>query len=269
LRRRVDYGRVSRRFEREARHALIEGYRVLCIIPARGRSKGLPGKNIRPFLGKPLIAHSIAHAAAVAAIDRVVVSTDDQAIARAARRYGAEVPFMRPARLATGKASTVHVLRHALRYLKRSEGFDCEIVVLLQPTSPLRVPGDIERCIRLLLETRAENVVSVCSSAANPYFNLVERKPSGFVKLSKRGNFAGRQQAPDVLEINGAVYVWWTPVLMRSDRVVLGRTAVYSMPRERSVDIDDRLDFDLALALAKRARSKPKPKISASARVPR
>lgn len=234
---------------------MIEGYRVLCIIPARGGSKGLPGKNIKPFAGKPLIAHSIAHARAVAAIDRVVVSTDDAAIARAARRHGAEVPFTRPARLATSKASSLEVLRHMVRHLQRQEGFEPEIVVLLQPTSPLRAPEDVGRCIRLLLATRADNVVSVCASAANPYFNLVERKQSGFVKLSKRGNFAGRQQAPEVLEINGAVYVWWTPVLLRSDRVVLARTAVYIMPRERSVDIDDQLDFDLALALAKRAAS--------------
>jgi CMP-N-acetylneuraminic acid synthetase len=235
---------------------MIDGKRVLCIIPARGGSKGLPGKNIKRFLGKPLIAHSIAHARAVPAIDRIVVSTDDPAIARAARRHGAEVPFMRPARLATSKASTLDVLRHVLQWLRREQRFEPEIVVLLQPTSPLRLPRDVESCLQLLISSRAENVLTACPSPANPYFNLVERTRRGFVQLSKRGNFTGRQQAPEVLEINGAVYVWWTPVLLRSDRVVLARTAVHVMPRDRSIDIDDQLDFDLAVVLAKRARGR-------------
>jgi len=224
--------------------------KVICIIPARGGSKGLPGKNIKKFVDRPLIAFSIEQALASRYIDRVIVSTDDRKIAKVSRKYGAEAPFLRPKRLAADKASTIKALLHAIAYLEKKEHYQFDILVLLHATSPLRLPEDIDRCIELLCRKNTENVFSVAAAKCNPYFNMVEIK-GGKVSLVKKGNFACRQAAPRVFQINASVYAWHRQALNEKSGLFSLRSRIYLMPQQRSVDIDDQTDFRYAELLMK------------------
>ena len=227
------------------------GRRVLCVIPARGGSKGVPGKNTRLLRGKPLIAYTIEQALASRSIDRVIVSTDSSAIADVAQTAGAELPFMRPAELATDAAGTIDVMLHAMEWVGEDEGRPYDVVVLLHATAPLRSVQDIDAVIGLL-DGSADNVISVTEAHRNPYFNMVEAAPDGSVHLVKAGAFPTRQSAPAVYDMNGSIYAWWWDVLVRSRSVFPGRTLFYVMPRERSVDIDEETDFILVEALLER-----------------
>lgn len=230
---------------------MYKKYNVLCIIPAREGSKGLPGKNIKILRGKPLIAHSIAHAKRSGYIDRIIVSTDSRKIAAVSKRYGAEVPFKRPKGLASDRSSVIDVLLHAVDRCEKGGSRSFDIIVLLQATSPLRRPEDIDRCIELLVKKGADNVFSVTESSHNPYYSVVEAGRDGHPKLVKRGGFAARQLAPKVFDMNGAVYVWWKDVLKREKAVFLRKSRIYVMPKARSVDIDDEVDFKFAETLLK------------------
>jgi len=231
---------------------MIGDKRVLCVIPARGGSKGVPGKNTRLLRGKPLIAYTIAQALASRSADRVIVSTDSIEIADAARDAGAEVPFMRPEHLATDAAGTLEVLLHAMEWVRADEGEPYDIVLLLHATTPLRSIEDIDDAVGLLSES-ADNVVSVTEAYRNPYFNMAEASPDGSIHPAKEGDFLTRQSAPTVYDLNSSIYVWWWESLLRNPSVFSGRTLPYVMPRERSVDIDDEMDFVLAEALLGRA----------------
>jgi len=230
---------------------VIGDKRVLCVIPARGGSKGVPGKNTRLLCGKPLIAYTIEQALASRSADRVIVSTDSAEIAQAARDAGAEVPFMRPADLATDTAGTLDVLLHAMEWVREDEGEPYDIVLLLHATTPLRSIKDIDDAVGLLSEN-ADNVVSVAEAYRNPYFNMVEASTDGSIHLAKEGDFLTRQSAPTVYDLNSSIYVWWWESLLQNPSVLSGRTLPYVMPRERSVDIDDEMDFVLAEALLER-----------------
>jgi len=223
--------------------------RILCVIPARGGSKGLPGKNIKKLLGKPLIVYTIEQAKRSRYIDRIIISTDDQKIAKIARASGAEVPFIRPKRLATDKSSMIDVLLYALDWMERKEKYSFDILVLLQTTAPLRRVEDIDNSIRLLFRQNSDNVFSVSQAHCNPYFNMVEMDKHGRVKPVKKGNFANRQQAPVIFDINGSVYAWWTEILRKKKGLFLKKSQIYIMPRERSVDIDDYFDFEIVKRL--------------------
>ena len=218
---------------------------TIVTICARGGSKGLPGKNTRDFHGKPLIAHSIAQALACPAIDAVYVSTDDAGIAEIARAAGAQVPYLRPSALATDAAPKLPVIEHLVAHL---EACDQRIdrIVDLQPTSPLRQPGDISAALRC--NPDADLVVSVSLTADNPYFNLVEPDAAGWLHVSKGDGSTRRQDAPRVYALNGSIYVWQRDALRRSAETGLwrNRIAAYVMPRWKSVDIDDQDDFDHA-----------------------
>lgn len=221
---------------------------TIATICARGGSKGLPGKNIRDFAGRPLIAHTIAQALACADIDGVYVSTDDAQIADAARAAGATVPYMRPAELATDQAGKLPVIEHLVRHLEM-QGQRIARIVDLQPTSPLRDAGDIAAALR----TRADAplVVSVVEAADNPYFNMIEPGADGWMHLCKGQGSGRRQDTPPVYALNGAIYVWQRGAL--SHAAVHGLWSVhlapYVMPRWKSVDIDTLDDFDYALWL--------------------
>ena len=230
---------------------MYKNERVLCIIPARGGSKGLPGKNIKKLMGKPLIAYSIEQANRSRYIDKVIVSTENGTIADISRRYGAGVPFMRPKKLATDKSTVIDVLLHAMDYMEKKEEFKFDIVVLLHATAPLRSVEDIDNAIKLLVEKKTENVFSVTPSYRNPYFNMVEITKGGLVKLVKKGNFATRQSAPQVFDMNASIYVWRKDMLKTKKSVFLKKSRIYVMPRERSVDIDDHLDFKIAEMMLK------------------
>lgn len=221
---------------------------TIATICARGGSKGLPGKNLRPLAGKPLIVHSIAFALAHPAIHAVYVSTDDDAIARVAREAGATVPYLRPADLARDDTPKLPVIEHLVAYLE-AQGRAISRVVDLQPTSPLRHPEDLDGCLALADAPDAPGLVlTAFDSGFNPYFNLVERQPDGTVSISKGGGVASRQSAPAVWALNGSIYVWRRDALARAARDGLWsvKVAAHLMPAERSVDIDTADDFALA-----------------------
>ncbi|MBI5789049.1 MAG: acylneuraminate cytidylyltransferase family protein [Candidatus Schekmanbacteria bacterium] len=230
---------------------MYQSHKIVCIIPARGGSKGLPGKNIRKLKDKPLIAYSVEQAKSSEYIDRVIVSTDDLKIADIARQYGAEVPFIRPANLAADNSSTIDVLLHVIDWLGESANYLFDILVLLHVTTPLRTVEDIDNCIELLVRENADNVFSVAAAYRNPYFNMVEVTKDGSVSLVKKGDFTTRQSAPKVYDMNASIYVWWKDILKAQKSVFLEKSRVYVMPRERSVDIDDLMDFKIAEMLLK------------------
>jgi len=231
---------------------MVHGKTVLALVPARGGSKGLVRKNVLPFNGRPLICWTVEQARAAQTVDRVMVSTDDTEIAAAARDCGAEVPFMRPGALAQDATGSVEVIMHALEWLKSNESYVPDLIILLQATTPLRTAGDIDECVRLLCEKGTESVVSVTVSEGNPYYNLVECSDCGYVAISKKGAYTRRQEVPAVYRINGAVYGWHTGIVLREKKVLTARSRMYLMPKERSVDIDDAIDFAIAEFLVRR-----------------
>lgn len=222
--------------------------RTVATICARGGSKGLPGKNIRDFAGRPLIAHTIAHALGCPDIEAVYVSTDDERIADAARTAGAEVPFLRPAELATDEAGKLPVIEHLVSHLEQ-QGEVIARIVDLQPTSPLRDSADIAAALRARAD--AQLVVSVAPAADNPYFNLVEQGSDGLVHLSKGQGSVRRQDVPPVYALNGSIYVWQRAALSHAAAHGLWSVSMapYVMPRWKSVDIDTLEDFEYALWL--------------------
>lgn len=226
---------------------------TLFLIPARGGSKGIPGKNIKPFCGKPLICHSIDHARALSDDALICVSTDSEEIRRVAEDHGLHVPFLRPAELATDRSGSREVMIHALdRY--RDMGFDIDRLVLLQPTSPLRTPEDIQNCLDLYTP-QLDMVVSVKEAATNPYYNAFEPDEDGYLHISKGpGTYTRRQDAPKVWEYNGAVYVINPASLRERPMGLFERRRMYAMPAERSVDLDTPLDWLMAEQLASTLR---------------
>ncbi|HHT9158301.1 MAG: flagellar modification protein B [Planctomycetes bacterium GWF2_39_10] len=221
---------------------------VLCTICARGGSKGVPGKNIKNLLGKPLIAYTIEQALSNRLINRVVVSTDSEKIANVAKQYGAEVPFMRPQFLATDEASKLPVIKHAIKYYVENLNFNPNYVIDLDPTSPLRTSEDIEKCLNLIMnDCNCDLVITGYKSNKNPYFNMVEINSDGFACLSKKPEkqIVRRQDAPVVYAMNASVYIWKTDVLFNQTDVVAGKVKLVAMPEERSIDIDSEVDFKL------------------------
>ena len=221
---------------------MIDQQTVLAVIPARGGSKGLPGKNILPLAGKPLIAWSIEAAAACPEIDRVILSSDDAHIITVARSLGCEVPFVRPAALASDSASGSDVILHALETLP--EFYDW--VVVLQPTSPLRLATDITACLQLCIQYNAPACVSVVPGKS-PFWSYFLASDLCLTPILGRDNTqAGRQQLPPSYTLNGAVYVARSRWFQQNRTFVGAETRAYTMPDERSVDVDSALDFKLA-----------------------
>jgi CMP-N,N'-diacetyllegionaminic acid synthase len=216
---------------------------TIATICARGGSSGLPGKNIRPLLGKPLIVYSIEQALACTAIDAVYVSTDSPEIADVARNAGATVPFLRPAALATAEAPKLEVIRHLVAAVE-ADGRRVDRIVDLDPTSPLRELSDIEACLGLL-RPEIDLVITGYEAEKNPYFNMVEFDEQGRVRLVKAPEVPveARQAAPKVYAMNASIYVWHRHTLQKG--LWQGRAALHIMPRERSIDIDSMLDFRL------------------------
>lgn len=225
---------------------MFKRYKIICVIPARGGSKGVPRKNIKELAGKPLIAYTIEQARQSKYIDRTIVSTDDKEIADIAKQCKAEVPFMRPKYLAGDNAASVDVLVHLIDWVQKHEKYDFDILVMLHATAPLRAVSDIDNCIKMLVEKKTDNVFSVTEAQRNPYFNMVEVDKRGRVALSKKGSFASRQSAPLVYDMNASVYVWWKDILKKEKKVFLENSRIYIMPKDRSVDIDDDFDFRIA-----------------------
>ena len=222
------------------------------LIPARGGSKGVPRKNLRCVGGQPLVSLAVASALACGRLNRVIVSTDDAEIAEAAQRAGADVPFLRPARLAEDDTPAVAVARHAVEWLE-SYGATVDAIVILQPTSPLRRTSHIDAAIDRFLETGADSVVTVCEVEHSPFWmqrlekdRLVPLLPSGM--LAQR-----RQDLPPVYRLNGAVYVVRRRLLMEDGGIMGPDTRAVVMAQADSIDIDSDLDFQLAELELKRS----------------
>lgn len=216
----------------------------IVVIPARGGSKGVPKKNIKPLNGKPLIHYSIEAAREVFEDKDIIVSTDDQIIKKAAEDIGLKVPFLRPAQYATDSAGQHETLLHAIEY-KRSKGEYPDTLIILQPTSPLRRGHHIKEALALY-SPNIDMVVSVKETDSNPYYVLFEENEKGFLEKSKKGNFVRRQDCPRVWEYNGAIYIVSISSLERSTINGFEKIIKYPMRSIDSVDIDTPLDFKLA-----------------------
>lgn len=221
---------------------------IFAFIFARGGSKGLPGKNIRPLGGLPLLAHGIRLAQSIARIDRVFVSTDDEVIAVVAREYGAEV-IDRPAELATDTASEWMAWRHAIAHVRGSLGLHFDTMLSLPATSPLRNQDDVLGCLDAL-RGEVEAVITVTPSARSPYFNMVSENAQGYSRVVL-GNtkFQRRQDVPAVYDVTTVAYVTRPDFVLTHASLFDGRVKAVVVPKERAVDIDDEFDFKVAQAL--------------------
>lgn len=216
----------------------------LVIIPARGGSKGLPGKNIKLLGGKPLIHYTIEAAQEVVANELICVTTDDAEIKACAERAGVRIPFIRPAELASDTSGTYEVLLHALSYYE-NKGYSPDIVILLQPTSPFRTSYHIKKAVELY-SSAIDMVVSVKETRANPYYVLFEENENGHLEKSKEGSFMRRQDCPPVYELNGAIYVMNSESLQKQHYIDFKRIVKYLMDDISSIDIDTMVDWKLA-----------------------
>ena len=224
---------------------------VIAIIFARGGSKGLPGQNIRPLQGKPLIAWSIEQAFAVKRINRVIISTDSEDIAEVSRKYGAEVPFIRPEELARDNSAEWLAWRHALTYLLESDGKLPEVMLSLPATAPLRLPINIENCLDKYSEGDVDMVITVTDAHRSPYFNMVKSNVDGTVGLviPPLSAIARRQDAPKVFDMTTVAYVARPEFVMTHNSVFEGRIRAVHVPVERAIDVDTLLDFRFAESL--------------------
>lgn len=225
-------------------------HKILAVIPARGGSKGVPRKNIRALNGKPLIAWTIEQAAQSCYIDRVIVSSEDEEICQVAKQSGAEIPFVRPAELASDTASGVDVLCHAVE----NAGADYDYVVLLQPTSPLRESTDIDAAIEYCVEQAVTSVVSLAEATKSPYW-MYQMNEGGELTPFVENAAANRQELPQSYALNGAVYVLEVARLLASRKILDEQTLGYVMPAERSYDIDNETDFLICEFLKTRINS--------------
>lgn len=226
---------------------------VTAFIFARGGSKGFPGKNVAPLAGKPLIAHAIEAAKAANSVGRVVVSTDDEGIAETARKWGAEVPFMRPAELATDTAPEWLAWRHALDAVDAAGGPPVDVFVCVPTTAPLRVPEDIDACVERFLQGDVDVVLTVAPATRNPYFNMVTVDGAGRAALVIPSAEAlhNRQAAPAIFDITTVCYAARPAFVREADDMFAGTVGAVEVPPERAVDIDTALDLAVAEALWK------------------
>jgi len=219
----------------------------VAFIFARGGSKGLPGKNIKPFCnGPPLLARSILVAKEIAAIDSVYVSTDSEEIAEVALKYGAEVPFIRPPELASDTSPEWHSWQHAVNFLLENKSTP-DWIVSLPPTAPLRNSYDVESCIKEFESNQCDVVISVTDPHRNPFFNMVKRDDQGlYTKIIDSLDIHRRQDAPSVFDITTVAYVADPNFILSATTIFDGIVRAVHVPFERSIDIDNQLDFDIA-----------------------
>lgn len=224
--------------------------RLLAAIPARGGSKGLPGKNIRPLAGLPLIAHSILLAKMCPEIDRVVVSTDSPEIAGVARRFGAVVPFLRPAELAQDDTPMWPVLRHALEFAEREERSEYDYILLLDPTTPCRLPVYIAEAFRTLkARADADGIIGVSQPDFSPIWHTVIDKDGWMTDVFPEATrYDRRQDVPVVYRVNGSLYIWRVDFMRREEMEWRkhGKHLMYETPDFSAISIDTKEEFERA-----------------------
>jgi len=217
--------------------------RILGTICARGGSKGVKNKNIRNLAGKPLIAYTIEYLKSWGKTYRIVCSTDSEKIADIAKKYGAEIPFMRPAELATDISGKLEVIQHIVRFCEKQENKKYDIVVDLDPTAPLREKKFLSEAFEIFMKSDANNLYSVSKSRKNPYFNMVELDENDYAHLSKKSEVKRRQDAKQVYDMNASIYIFKRDFLLNTKTYHSEKTAIYEMPEISSVDIDNEIDF--------------------------
>lgn len=218
----------------------------ICTICARGGSKGVKNKNIRNLKGKPLIVYTLEQARACQLFEMIAVSSDSPEILDLSRRHGADLLVERPAELATDTAAKLPVIRHCVEEAERIAGKPFDSIVDLDVTSPLRFVEDIQGAVALLEKERVANVITGAPAHRSPYFNLVELGNDGVVRLSKSLGtpIVRRQDSPQCFDMNASIYVWQRAALFESPGIFNADTRIFVMPKERSIDIDDELDFE-------------------------
>lgn len=230
-------------------------FNILCTICARGGSKEVKNKNIRLLAGKPLIAYTIKQALKWGKADNIIVSTDSENIKTVAEKYGAKVPFKRPEELAGDSSPKLLSIRHALIESERIFDKKYDIVMDLDATAPLRKIKDLDNCLKIFLKKKPENLFSVVKAHRNPYFNMVEEKKNGFVKLCKKKSksIISRQMAPVVYSMNASIYFFTRDFLLNTKNLMpfSDKTAVYVMDDISSYDIDREIDFKFIEILIK------------------
>lgn len=222
-----------------------KSYNILCTICARGGSKGVKNKNIRPLLGKPLIVHTIEQAKASGLFSHIVISTDSSAIMEVAREYGAEVFFTRSQELSDDHAGKLQVIKDAFRRSEEhyQERFDYHFD--LDATSPLREVADIHKAFEIFLQGSYEVLQTAMPARRSPYFNLIECDEDGYIHLSKtpKKPLLRRQDSPKCYDLNASIYIWTRDAILHKDTIFGKGCGLYVMPEERSIDIDNEVDF--------------------------
>ena len=225
--------------------------KTICFIGARGGSKGVPKKNIRPLNKKPLIAHTIESALESGIFEHVIVSTENAEIARIAKKYGAEVPFIRPKKLATSTSGFVDVMIHGIDELSKL-GYKFDILVNRDCTVPFIRISDMQNAVKLLKNKKCNAVYSVYQQHFNPYFNMMEKDSNGFLKLCKKlkERPKSRQEAPVVYQLNG-LFVYNVKKLLKYKSPILPKSLPYEIPLECGIMIDTELEFKIAEMMVK------------------
>ena len=232
----------------------MKNSKVLCTICARGGSKGVKNKNIKIINGKPLIAYTIEQARRSELFDHIVISTDSDKIASISEEFGAEVFFRRSDEMSSDIAGKLDVIKDAFI---RSENFykkKFDYLIDLDATSPLRSVEDIKNAFEQFIENDNDNLISAMPSRRSPYFNMVEVNNNGNVYLSKRMNdsIVRRQDAPKSYDMNASIYIWKRNIILNENSLFIKKTGLYIMPEERSIDIDNELDYDFVEFIMKR-----------------
>lgn len=222
---------------------------VLGAIFARGGSKRVPGKNLRSLAGKPLIAHAIDTGHQSEWIDRVIVSTDDDEIAKVSRQYGADVPFMRPAELASDQASEWHAWQHAINTLQSQKDSPAlDVFVCIPTTSPLRSVADVDLCIQTFIDSDVDIVITASPAEKNPYYNMIVMDEHGLARqvIESETSVYRREAYPAVYDMTTVAYVARPDFVLNSVSPFSGKVKAVLIPPERALDIDTELDFKFA-----------------------
>lgn len=232
---------------------MYKNKKILAVITARGGSRGIPRKNIKDLAGKPLIAYTIEAAKKSALLTRCIVSTDDAEIADISKKYGADIPFMRPAEFAQDESSSMDVVQHALKYLKDEKGEEYDYLMILQPTSPLRIAEDIDESIRKIVDTGADSVMGMMELVDFSIKKLKKIEDDTVLPfLEDEGKESSRRQDLEKMyKRNCAIYLTKTDLIMAGD--IFGKVSrPHIMPEERSVDINEPMDFEIAELIIKK-----------------
>jgi len=222
---------------------------LLGVIPARSGSKGIKNKNMKKVMGQPLIAYTITDALTYRNIDKVIVTTDSKDIAQTAKKYGADVPFIRPKYLAADNTSMLAVLKHALIKCEKIYAVKISGIVLLDPTSPMRSKKEMEDMVEVFLKESPDLVLAVSPARKNPYFNMVKINTDNYAQLALKGHYIRRQDAPEIYDITNNCWIFSRSAILRGSRIPK-KTIPYEI-KSSYIDIDSEEDLKLFECLLK------------------